>query len=106
MKHVYRLQDLIQMVMIQILIQFTNFMVIIGMENPNIYNSNIINTSTKCIMEELYKNTQKKKQTCIELGYNYVEILESQWNRFKRIISMVQLNFRKRKSNSKKRYQR
>jgi hypothetical protein len=67
--------------------------------NPNIYNSNIINTSTKCTMEELYKKTQKKKQTCIELGYKYVEMWESQWNRFKRFIRMVQLSFRKRKSN-------
>jgi hypothetical protein len=67
--------------------------------NPNIYNSNIINTSTKCTMEELYKKTQEKKKRCIELGYKYVEIWESQWNCFKRFIRMVQLSFRKRKSN-------
>ena len=67
--------------------------------NPNIYSEHMFNKTTNCTFGELYKKTQKKKQTCIKLGYNYVEIWESQWNRFKRFIRMVQLSFRKRKSN-------
>lgn len=59
----------------------------------------MFNKTTNCTFGELYKKTQEKKQTCIELGYKYVEMGESQWNRFKRFIRMVQLSFRKRKSN-------
>ena len=42
-------------------------------------------------MGELYQKTQEKKQKCIELGYKYIEIWESQWQRFKKFIKMTQL---------------
>ena len=63
--------------------------------NPTIYTSNIYNSTTKCTMGDLYQKTQDKKKRCIELGYNYVEIWENRWNRFKKIIRLIQLRFRK-----------
>jgi hypothetical protein len=51
-------------------------------------------------MGHLYQKTQEKKRRCIELGYKYVEMWESQWYRFKKFIRMVQLRFRKRKYNN------
>lgn len=67
--------------------------------DPLLFSHDMINPKTCTTMGELYQKTQVKKQTCIELGYKYVEIWESTWNRFKRFIRMVQLSFRKRKSN-------
>ena len=67
--------------------------------DPSIYQLDTINSVTGTTMGELYQKTQKKKQRCIELGYNYVEIWESKWYRFKKFIRMIQLRFRKRKSN-------
>ena len=67
--------------------------------DPSIYQLDTINSVTGTTMGELYQKTQEKKQRCIELGYNYVEIWESKWYRFKKFIRMIQLRFRKRKSN-------
>jgi hypothetical protein len=66
--------------------------------DPSIYQLDTINSVTGTTMGELYQNTLDKKRRCIELGYNYVEIWGSQWHRFKKIIRMVQLRFRNRKS--------
>lgn len=63
--------------------------------DPFMYSSDMINNVIGTTMGELYKKTQEKKQRCIELGYKYVEIWESQWYRFKKFINIVQL---KRKS--------
>lgn len=65
--------------------------------DPSIYKLDTINSVTGTTMGELYQKTQEKKRKCIELGYNYVEIWESQWYRFKKFIRMVQLRFRNRK---------
>jgi uncharacterized protein YggL (DUF469 family) len=67
--------------------------------NPTLYDPTIYNSTTKCTMGNLYEKTQQKKIRCLELGYKYVEIWESQWTRFKNFIRMVQLRFRKRKTN-------
>ena len=67
--------------------------------DPSIYQLDTINSVTGTTMGELYQKTQEKKRICIELGYKYVEIWESQWYCFKKFIRMVQLRFRKRKSN-------
>jgi hypothetical protein len=67
--------------------------------DPSIYSSEMVNNVTGTTMGELYQKTQEKKRRCIDLGYNYVEIWESQWYRFKKVIRMCQLQFRKRKSN-------
>lgn len=67
--------------------------------NPTIYAPTVYNSSTQCTMGELYQKTQEKKKRCIELGYNYVEIWENRWNRFKKIIRLIQLRFRQIKSN-------
>jgi hypothetical protein len=62
--------------------------------NPTIYAPTVYNSITKCTMGDLYEKTQEKRRRCIELGYNYVEMWENQWNRFKKIIRRVQLRFR------------
>ena len=67
--------------------------------NPVVFQYDVFNQLCHKTMGELYQKTLEKKQICIEAGYKYVEIWESTWNRFKRFIRMVQLSFRKRKSN-------
>jgi len=67
--------------------------------DPSLYSSQMINPKTGTTMGELYQKTQDKKKKCLELGYKYVEIWESQWYHFKKFIRMVQLRFRNRKSN-------
>jgi hypothetical protein len=67
--------------------------------NPTIYAPTVYNSITQCTMGNLYHKTQEKKRRCIELGYKYVEMWENQWNHFKKFIRMVQIQFRKRKSN-------
>ena len=41
-------------------------------------------------MGELYKRTLQKRDICLTLGYNYVEIWETQWNMFKKVIMRLQ----------------
>jgi len=67
--------------------------------NPSVYKSDVFNSLCSKTMGELYQKTQEKKKYCLELGYKYVEIWESDWIRFKNFIRKVQLQFRKRKSN-------
>jgi hypothetical protein len=57
-----------------------------------VYTPDEHNEITGTTMGELYQKTLEKKKRCIELGYKYIEIWESQWNRFKKIIR----NFQKR----------
>ena len=54
--------------------------------NPKRYAPHIVNINTKCTMGELYERTMLRKNKCIELGYKYIEIWESQWTKFKSII--------------------
>lgn len=54
--------------------------------NPKRYASNTVNITTKCTMGELYERTMIRKNKCIQLGYQYIEIWESQWIMFKSII--------------------
>jgi len=66
--------------------------------NPKRYDSNTINKTTKCTMGELYERTNIRKNKCIELGYRYVEIWESQWTSFKLIMLKKQRNTRQFKA--------
>ena len=43
-----------------------------------------INIKCKKTFEELYDKTQKKKEHCINEGYNYIEIWECEWNKIKK----------------------
>jgi hypothetical protein len=52
--------------------------------NPNIYKPDMINTVTKTTMNELYRKTIEKKEICISLGYNWVEIWEDEWDKIKK----------------------
>ena len=56
------------------------------------------NQKTKKSFKELYENTIKKKQKCIELGYNYIEIWEHDWNIFIKNIIKLQRLYRNNKS--------
>ena len=66
--------------------------------NPKIYNSSLVNPSSKKTFGELYKNTIKKKQFCIELGYKYIEIWESEWKLAIKLVKIIQRNFRKKRN--------
>jgi hypothetical protein len=54
--------------------------------NPTVYNQDDINPSTKSTYGNLYNNTLKKRNLCRSLGYNYIEIWESEWKKFKLFI--------------------
>ena len=58
--------------------------------NPQIYNQQHINKVTKTTFGELYENTQKKKQFCMDNGYKYVSIWESEWLRGKNAVRKLQ----------------
>jgi len=49
--------------------------------NPNKFNADDINPSVKCSYGELYRKTLEKKNALINLGYNYIEMWESDFNR-------------------------
>jgi hypothetical protein len=51
--------------------------------NLKIYNSNDINSVCKKTFGKLYENTLKKQQFCIDNGYKYCFIWESDWNKAK-----------------------
>jgi G:T-mismatch repair DNA endonuclease (very short patch repair protein) len=58
--------------------------------NPNRYESSVWNERTKCTMGQLYENTLKKRETCIALGYRYVEIWENTWRKCKKYLRRIQ----------------
>jgi hypothetical protein len=58
--------------------------------NPNRYESSVWNERTKCSMGQLYENTLKKRETCISLGYRYVEIWENTWRKCKKLLRRIQ----------------
>ena len=51
--------------------------------NPKFYNPTEINKRCKVTYGELYENTLKKQQFCIDNGYKYCFIWESDWNKAK-----------------------
>lgn len=65
--------------------------------DPTKYANDEINKVTNTTMGELYHKTVEKKRKCIELGYKYIEIWESQWTRFKKIIKNIKINYKKNK---------
>jgi len=58
--------------------------------NPTIYDATAINTRTKLTMGQLYENTIKKRETCISLGYRYIEVWEHTWKKCKKLIQGLQ----------------
>lgn len=64
--------------------------------NPKIFNSNEIQPRKKITFGELYENTQKKKQFCINNGYKYVSIWESEWLTGKNAVRKLQKKWRKK----------
>lgn len=58
--------------------------------NPDLYNKNDINPRIKKTYGELLRNTIDKKEKIILLGYNYVQIWESDWNKFINHVIKVQ----------------
>jgi hypothetical protein len=58
--------------------------------NPKIFKTYTMNERTKCKMGQLYENTLKKRDTCISLGYRYVEIWEHTWMKCKKLLRRLQ----------------
>jgi hypothetical protein len=62
--------------------------------NPNRYNASVFNERTKCTMGKLYEKTKQKRITCEKLGYRYVEIWESTWIAFKKVLVKIQRKYK------------
>ena len=45
-------------------------------------------------MGELYEKTKQKRIACEKLGYRYVEIWESAWMSFKKVLVIVQRKYK------------
>ena len=58
--------------------------------NPEIYDLLDLNKKRKVTYLELYNNTIDKKEKIINLGYNYVQIWENNWNKFIKTVKNVQ----------------
>jgi len=52
--------------------------------NPEIHKPNDINNKNKRTFGELYQATINRKQELISLGYKYVDIWESDWEKIKK----------------------
>jgi hypothetical protein len=62
--------------------------------NPVKYESHTYNKVTSCTMGELYEKTKQKRITCEKLGYRYVEIWESSWISFKKVLVKIQRKYK------------
>lgn len=62
--------------------------------NPNIYDSNKFNNTTKCTHGELYQNTLNKEQQIRDLGFNLITIWESDWIKLNKCVKILQRRFR------------
>ena len=49
--------------------------------NPDVFNPEEYNKSTKCSYGELHRRTLEKKNALINLGYNYIEMWENDWKK-------------------------
>ena len=63
--------------------------------NPKIFNPNDINLVSKKTYGELYRRTQLKKEKIMELGYNYIEMWEYDWNKSIKAIIKIQKIWKK-----------
>jgi hypothetical protein len=66
--------------------------------DPTIYQPTVWNGKTGKTMGDLYLATERKRQTCLDAGYRYVHIWESQWTRFKKTIIAFQRRWRSKRS--------
>lgn len=64
--------------------------------NPKKFQENEFNNVAKKTFGELYKNTIKKRDKIIKLGYKYVEIWENDWNKAIKLVKIIQTNFKNR----------
>ena len=48
--------------------------------NPALYDADYINPVSKKRMGDLYNKTLERRQQIVNLGYNLVEIWDSEWN--------------------------
>jgi hypothetical protein len=69
--------------------------------NPNLYNKDDINPRNKQAFGELLKDTIDKKNIIKKLGYNYVEIWESDWDLFIKNVIKIQRIYKKYKLKTK-----
>jgi hypothetical protein len=62
--------------------------------NPNRYELYTYNVVTSCTMGELYEKTKQKRIACENLGYRYIEIWESAWMSFKKVLVKIQRKYK------------
>jgi len=62
--------------------------------DPTIYQPTVWNGTSGKTMGDLYLATERKRNTCLDAGYRYVHIWESQWTRFKKTIIALQRRWR------------
>lgn len=62
---------------------------------PKKYNTNDINKRLNKTYGELYQNTLKKREHCIQNGYNVIEVWESDWRKGIWAVKQIQKAFRK-----------
>lgn len=67
--------------------------------NPNVFDSNEINKTTKCTFGELYQKTLDREQKIKDMGFNLVTIWESDWIKLNKSIKFLQRKYRNYKLN-------
>ena len=69
--------------------------------NPKKFEFDVMNLTVNLTFGELYEKTQQKKDMLIKLGYNYIDVWESDWKKAIKTIIKIQRLFRKNKLNKK-----
>ena len=62
--------------------------------DPSIYSPEKVNKHNNITFGELYQNTLKKREHCLQNGYNVIECWESEWVRGIKAVKKLQKRFR------------
>ena len=73
--------------------------------SPKVYNPSDRNKHNNKTFGELYQNTLKKREHCLQNGYNVIECWEGDWKRGIMSVKKLQKAFRKAKKNFRNRLQ-
>ncbi len=65
--------------------------------NPNVFDSNEINKTTKCTFGELYQKTLEKEENIKAMGFNLITIWENDWDKINKSIRILQKIYRKQR---------
>jgi hypothetical protein len=69
--------------------------------NPNVFDSNEFNKTTKCTFGELYQKTLDKEQQIKDMGFNLVTMWENDWDELNNCVIMLQRIYRNSKRTHK-----